>query len=63
MVDDGRYYCAILDKNQEVLEKYPADLYVYQNFETGRSWRDIIENSEPVKGHFLRCFIFCFYYD
>ncbi|MCP9266359.1 GCC2 and GCC3 family protein [Dirofilaria immitis] len=47
--DDGRYYCAVIDKNQEVLEKYPADLYVYQTFETGRSWPEIVQNSEPIK--------------
>uniref|UniRef100_A0A8R1TU78 Uncharacterized protein n=1 Tax=Onchocerca volvulus TaxID=6282 RepID=A0A8R1TU78_ONCVO len=47
--DTGRYYCAILDKKQEVLEKHPADLYVYQTFETGRSWPEIVQNSEPIK--------------
>ncbi|KAL3981791.1 EGF-like domain family protein [Acanthocheilonema viteae] len=49
VTDDDRYYCVILGKNQELLQKYPVDLYVYQTFETGRSWPDIIQNSEPVK--------------
>uniref|UniRef100_A0A0R3RGH9 Deleted in malignant brain tumors 1 protein n=1 Tax=Elaeophora elaphi TaxID=1147741 RepID=A0A0R3RGH9_9BILA len=51
VIDDGRYYCVVVDNNQELLEKHPADLYVYQSFEAGRSWPDIIQNSEPVKAN------------
>ncbi|VDO22334.1 unnamed protein product [Brugia timori] len=49
VIDDGRYYCVALDTNNELLEKHPVDLFVYQTFETGRSWPDIVQNSEPVK--------------
>ncbi|VDN91471.1 unnamed protein product [Brugia pahangi] len=49
VIDDGRYYCVALDTNHELLEKHPVDLFVYQTFETGRSWPDIVQNSEPVK--------------
>ncbi|EJW81481.1 hypothetical protein WUBG_07610 [Wuchereria bancrofti] len=61
VIDDGRYYCVALDTNQELLEKHPVDLFVYQTFETGRSWPDIVQNSEPVKGSFFTSFIFLFY--
>uniref|UniRef100_A0A915Q329 Uncharacterized protein n=1 Tax=Setaria digitata TaxID=48799 RepID=A0A915Q329_9BILA len=50
LVDNGRYYCAILDKNEEPLEKFPIDLYIYQTFETVHSWRNIVQSSEPNKG-------------